>query len=344
MNSHRSLFAIACRAAALSFLMVGPASLLQAQQGASSAPTVQAPLLLASESASASIASAAYSSSSSSSDSDAAADSGTRFNLLDSSQPPPRRYGRPSYAGGNTNADGSRKYTFMGGFGFTLPVGDTHVYETPSWGFQFGGGRNYNKIFGLIAQFDYDHFGLQNNTINNQSYLYNLGCSSASLNAGTCGVSYLGGNNHVWSFTLNPTFTLPTSGTWGAYTVVGAGFYHKVTNFTEPQTGYYFDPYFGTVPYQANQNIDHYTSNAFGVNGGFGITYKFSQFASERLYMEVRYVLILNQQRYGLTVADSQTAPYGSTSNPGGTYNGTNYYPQNSNRTTYIPVKFGLRF
>ncbi len=341
MNSHRSLFGIACRAAALSFLMAGTASLVQAQQAPSAAPTMQAPFLLASESATAGIGSASYSSSASSSDADVAADSGTRFNLLGSSQPPPRRYGRPSYASGNTNKDGSPKYAFLGGFGLTLPIGDTHVYETPSWGFQFGGGRNYNKIFALIAQFDYDHFGLQGQTLNNQTYVYNYPCggnNSNSVNAGTCGVppGQLDGNNHVWSFTLNPTFTLPTTGSWGAYAVVGGGFYHKVTNFTVPGVGYYFDPYYGLVPYSANQTIDHYTSNAFGANGGFGITYKFSQFSRERLYMEVRYVLVLNAQRYGVTAANSTPSFNESNIN--------NAYPENSNRTTYIPVKFGLRF
>jgi hypothetical protein len=144
----------------------------------------------------------------------------------------------------------------------------------------------------------------------------------------------LDGGNHVWSFTLNPTFTLPTEGSLGAYAVVGAGFYHKVTDFTEPGTGEYCDPYYGCYAYSANQTIDHYTSNAAGFNGGIGLTYKVSKFSNERFYVEARYVFIPNSQRYGYTAANIATT----------NYNGWNAYPANSNRTTYIPVKFGLRF
>ena len=354
MNIQRSFFGIACRGAAFSFLMAGTALLVQAQQSPSAASTVKAPVLLASESgvpgelargggesASSGLASASYSSSLSSSDADSAAtaDSGARFNLdstaLASSQPPPRRrYGRPNYSSGNTNKDGSEKYTFMAGIGLTLPAGNTHKYETPSYGFQFGGGRNFNKYTGLLLQFDYDHFGLQGATIANQTYLYDTGCTTLQLQNGVCGVSGLDGNNHVWSFTLNPTFTLPTKGSFGAYAVVGGGFYHKVTNFTEPSVEEYC--YYYCEEYEANANIDHYTSNAIGVNGGFGLTYKFSKFSNERLYMEARYVYLANQQRYGVTAADSTTTIEN--------YTGYNYYPQNSNRTTYIPVKFGIRF
>jgi hypothetical protein len=125
----------------------------------------------------------------------------------------------------------------MVGGGLALPIGNTHKYETPSWGFQGGGGRNFSKTLGVLAQFDYDEFGLQGATLKNQSYIYDYGCPAGSVTAGTCGVSSLDGNNHVWSFTLDPTFTLPTDGSLGAYAVAGVGFYHKVTNFTEPGTG-----------------------------------------------------------------------------------------------------------
>jgi len=256
---------------------------------------------------------------------------------LASSQPPPRRrYGRPNYSSGNTNADGSEKYTFVAGVGYVAPIGDTHFYETPSYGFQFGGGRNFNKVYGVLAQFDYDHFGLQGATIANQTNIYDYGCSAYDESQGLCGVSGLTGNNHVWSFTLNPTFTLPTEGAMGAYGVLGGGFYHKVTNFAEPTEEEECSLY-GCGDYEADANIDHYTSNAVGVSGGFGLTYKFSHFSNERFYMEARYVLMLNSQRTGITSTNVSTAF-------GANYTGTDFYPANSNRTTYIPVKFGIRF
>ena len=353
MNIHRSHFGIACRVAAFSFLMAGTALLVQAQQTPSAASTVKAPTLLAAESgvpgelarwggesAPADLALASTSSSSSSSSFDAA-DSDARFDLLGSSQPPPRRrYGRPSYASGNSNADGSPKYTFLAGMGLSDPIGNTHKYETPSYGFQFGGGRNFNKLYGLLLQFDYDHFGLQGVTIANQAYIYNY-CTVAEFNAAECSpegpaptgsAAPIDGNNHVWSFTLNPTFTLPTDGSLGAYAVLGGGFYHKVTNFTTPTLGEYC--YYYCEEIEQNATFDHYTSNAVGVSGGFGLTYKFSKFSNERFYMEARYVFMPNSQRTGVTSANVATSPLSA----------TNFYPANSNRTTFIPVKFGLRF
>ena len=345
MKTKSSFFGIACRTAAFSFLLAGMASLMQAQQTPSAGSTSTAPLFLSSIAAPASSAPAysIFSSSSSSSSADSPVASDGRFLLssdaLDSSQPPPRRrYGRPNYSDSHSNPDGSNKWTFFGGGGLGLPIGNTHFYETAGWGLQVGGGRNFNKTVGVMAQFDYDHFGLQGATIANQEYLYNYGCTPAAQSAGSCSpVANLDGNNHIWSLTLNPTYTLATEGSLGAYGVVGVGYYHKVTNFTLPSTGYYYDPYYGYVPYSSSQNIDHYTSNAFGVNAGFGLTYKFSKFSNQRFYMEARYVVVLNQHEVGLTAANVGTTF-------GANYNGYNYYPANSNRTTYIPIKFGIRF
>src|ERR1039457_1949460 len=218
MQTHCKLFPIACRVAAFTFLVAGSAMLMQAQQTPSVAPAAKAPVFLAALAApdyAASYFGSSSSSSSSSSDALAAEDS---LDSLGSAapeglQPPPRRrYGQPSYAGGNTNPDGSPKLTFLAGGGLGLPIGITHKYETPSWGFQVGGGRNWSKTFGVMLQFDYDHFGLQSATLANEAYVYDYGCPAGSIAAGTCGVSGLDGNNHVWSFSLDPTFTVPTDG------------------------------------------------------------------------------------------------------------------------------------
>ena len=123
--------------------------------------------------------------------------------------------------------------------------------------------------------------------------------------------------------------------TIGAYAVVGGGFYHKTANFTIPASGYYQDPYTGFIyQYQANETYDKYTSNAVGVNGGFGLTYKPSRFASERFYIEGRYVFMDNQHKAGFTLANINSA----------TATSTNFFPANSNRSTYIPIKVGIRF
>ena len=240
-------------------------------------------------------------------------------------QPPPRRrrYGRPNYSDKYRNADGSNRFAFVAGGGFNVPVGDASAnFLNTSWRFEGGAGVNFSKKAGVLVQFDYDHFGIPGGVLQNQANLYN------NL-SGTTDYTGLGGNAHIWSFTLNPTLNLYQSDSWGAYAVVGGGFYHKVTNFTIPVTVQGYD-YFGfPVQYTANQVVDHYTSNAPGVTGGLGLTYKFSRWSNERLFAEARYVHTFNQARPGdATITNAST----------------NFYPPNSNETSYIPITFGIRF
>ena len=251
------------------------------------------------------------------------------FNLSsDEGQPPPRRrYSRPNYNDSRTNSDGSAKYTFFVGGGFTLPVGGSHNYLAPSYNIQAGGGRNFNKKFGVMAQFDYANFGFQTATLNTQLAIYNsLGATDQNGNP----LSQLGGNSHDWAFTLNPIYNFYNSDNYGAYVVVGFGFYHKTANFTTPSVGTECDFFGNCFQFQANQTIDKYTSNAFGVNGGVGFTYKLSRWAGERLYVEARYVYTDNSPRQ---------FSFGDVNG-----NGFNVFPQNSAKTTYIPVTFGIRF
>src|SRR6185437_5232650 len=218
-----------------------------------------------------------------------------------------QRYGRPKYHGANTNADGSPKWDFFVGGGFGVPIGDQFNYATTSWAFGGGGGRMWNAHFGANIEFNYDHFGMTGSTLQNQQSLYNK--SLALYNSqvppqNQVGlISGLDGNNHIWSFSLQPIYNLPSGEGMGVYITGGAGYYHKVANFTVPSIGTYCDPFYGCYAYTANQVIDHYTSNAFGVNGGVGVTYKFSRFSSQRLYAEVRYVHLFNSYRPGVTNA-----------------------------------------
>ena len=249
--------------------------------------------------------------SSSSSAGEAETAAAERLLSLDSAtQPPPRpRYGRPTYHDSHTNADGSSKYAFDIGGGFTMPTGNTHKYLDTSYGFQAGGGRNFNKTLGLMVQFAWDNFGFQGSTLATQQSLY--------------GISTLGGTSHVLSFSLAPIINFYTSDSLGAYVTGGVGFYHKTANFTVPTTGFACDYYGFCYQYAANQTIDKYSSNAPGANGGIGFTYKLSRFATERLFMEARYVFVDNSPRAAST---------------------TNFYPANSHRTEYVPVTLGIRW
>ncbi len=247
-------------------------------------------------------------------------------------QPPPRRYGRrPVYADSRHNADGSAKYTFFVGGGVSIPTGGTHNYLSTGYSIQGGGGRNFNKKLALLAQFDYNHYGIQSSTLNSLLGTYvNLGATGQD--GGPLGE--LGGSNHIWSFTLDPMYTYMDHDKFGGYVIGGIGFYHKVTDFTTPAIGEYCDYYYGCYTYQANQTIDSYVSNAAGYNAGLGFTYKGSRFSDLKFYAEARYVYTANSRRpyFDGTNGTSLSASY------------FNVFPQNSAPTTYIPITFGIRF
>lgn len=236
-----------------------------------------------------------------------------------------RRYGKPRYRGANTNQDGSSKYIFFGGVGLVQPIGNTYSYLTPSYGIQVGGGRQFNNHFAVPIEFNYDHFGFTKKNLGNESYIY-TGDPDASDNG-------IDANSHIWSFSVTPTYTVYSGEGVGAYVLASAGFYHKVGNLTAPQDELYC-PYGFCEDIEVQGNFATYTSNAPGFAGGFGLTYKFSHFSGERFYAEARYVFIDNSQRAGVTVNNISTA----------SPDATNLYPGNSNRTTYIPIKVGLRF
>jgi hypothetical protein len=281
----------------------------------------------------ATVAGVSYSSTSSSSDGAQLVDGSSFLEFAGAGmQPPPRRsYGRPRYNDRSHNSDGSSKWTGDGAVGFTLPIGDTFHYYNTGWALQVGFGRRFSKKFAVPVQFDYDHFGVNGLVLQNQLALYDEGCASSCLTS-------VDGNNHIWSFTLNPTYTLAEGDKVGAYVVGGVGYYHKVTNFTTPETGE--ECYYYCYTVEENAVIDHYTSNAPGFNGGFGLTYKFSRFADERFFVEARYVYVLNSQRYGYVYANNANGYTTTGTNP----DPNNLFPANSNRTSYIPIKFGIRF
>lgn len=248
-----------------------------------------------------------------------------------------QRYGRPKYRGANTNADGSPKWDFYVGGGLGIPIGDQFNYATTSWAFGGGGGRMFNAHFGTNIEFNYDHFGMTSDALNNQESLYNKSIAlynQENPSNPASPLTALDGNNHVWSFSLQPIYNLTSGEGFGVYVTGGAGFYHKVANFEVPAIGTYCDPFYGCYSYTANQVIDHYTSNAFGVDGGVGFTYKFSRFSGQRLFAEVRYVHTFNSYRPGVT--NATWTPSNDSE--------ANFFPYNSQHTDYLPVKFGLRF
>ncbi len=239
-------------------------------------------------------------------------------------QPPARRRS----GGARPASSGTvQKFFFDIGGGLSQPVSDTHKVITHSYGFQAGAGVNFNPTLGLVLEADYDHFGFQGRILAQQSVIYDP-TNRNSLQGN------LDGTSHIWSLSLNPVYNLHTRGNLGAYFIAGVGFYHKTANFTVPGNAVYCNFFGACFQYSVNQTIDKYTSNAPGYNGGIGFTYKMSRFSHERLYAEARYVYMMNSLRPGFDSTNYQQAPVTA----------TNYFPANSFRTTFVPVKIGVRF
>ncbi len=229
---------------------------------------------------------------------------------------------RAVYRHDNSNVDGSLKAIFYIGGGATVPMKKTSQYFTPNFSFQTGIGPRFNRRLALPIEFDWDEFGITKTALDNQIAIYDdiFGNNSVKY--------LLDGNNHIWSFSLQPTFTLHAGEAMQTYVKVGAGFYHKVTDFTLPAGPCYF--------YCATFNLDQYTSNAPGYDGGLGFAFRFSSSSHLKLYMEAKYVYIDNRPRPGIVNTPASLATITSTT--------TNFFPANSDRTTYVPVTLGLRW
>jgi len=231
--------------------------------------------------------------------------------------PGPRRpYGRPTYNDRWTNSDGSSKFAFEAGVGPATAAGATGHYSRTGVDLSIGVGRNFNRAFGVLVQYDYAHMGVTNSAANN--FL----CGDPQSCAGF-GVS-ASGATHLWSLTLNPviTFANPKS-QWGMYVVGGGGFYRKMTTFTATDG-------FGDQ-LSCGGNGLCFSNNAIGVNGGIGFTYKITQDSNAKVFAEARYTWVDNKPSV------NNVAVSGGWLNGGG-------FPQTNQRTGYFPVTLGLRF
>lgn len=161
------------------------------------------------------------------------------------------------------------------GGGFNGPTGGSSSYIT--WGGQFSVGAGYRFTPRLST------------LINYQLIIDKLpGALIAETGAN-------GGYAHIWSFTLNPVFDLFPKSTNDVYLTGGGGFYRKVTNFTNPQLGYYCD-YFYCSPAYYNQVVGHFSSNQGGWSVGGGYQYHIGGPYGDgrmKLFAEVRYLDIL---------------------------------------------------
>ena len=129
------------------------------------------------------------------------------------------------------NPDGSRKYSFFGGGGFTSPVGQSADSYATGFRFQGGAGKNFNRIVGLFLQFDWDGLSVRNDVLGRLLPVYQQACGTICTGRIPAEIF---GSSHLWSSMLDPAYTFAGTQRTRAYAVVGIGFFHKFTRFSAP--------------------------------------------------------------------------------------------------------------
>ncbi len=163
------------------------------------------------------------------------------------------------------------------GAGFDAPVGNTKNSQTFGYNIKLGGGWNFNKHFGTLLEYEFNHTGIPDSVL-----------ASVGSQAGV-GVN---GSVHLWGFTLDPVYYYKTTGAWGGYVTGGGGFYRKLTTFSTPvYLGIGCDFYYGCYPQYANQTVSHFSSNQGGLNIGTGITHNIGD-GGAKIYAEARYLWV----------------------------------------------------
>jgi hypothetical protein len=168
--------------------------------------------------------------------------------------------------------------TWEAGGGFTQPLAGASNTVNTAYRIQIGAGYNFDPRFGVLAEYAFNRFGLQDQIINQ---------------AGTDD-----GNVHLWSTTLEPIFRYKTGGKLGGYVIGGGGFYRSLTSFTNPTIGVVCSPFYGCYPVPENYVVSHFSSNQGGANLGLGFTFKTSASGRLALYTEGRYEWINTPGHY----------------------------------------------
>ena len=165
------------------------------------------------------------------------------------------------------------KFNANVGVGVTPLVGDISTRLNTGWHITVGAGYNIAPSFGVDLEYMYT----------------GLGVSQSALNA----LDVPNGNAHVNSLTIDPIWRFKRGERFGAYVIVGGGYYRRTVEFTAPTTAVVdvFDPwwgYIGPVIVPVNQILGSVTTNAGGVNGGLGTTIDLGH-GGIKFYGEIRY-------------------------------------------------------
>lgn len=217
----------------------------------------------------------AFSSSTAGLSADGAADLTAGLTALPAAPEPAAAAGQV-YHGYNRHYTGWKSHlTFEGGGGADAPIGaDSKVI---TWGPQLtlGAGWKFTKHLSALVEYQFIDDKLP-------AYL--------TRQAGS-----VGGNAHIWSFTVDPVYDLFPKRASDIYITGGGGFYRKLTSFTDPQPVQYC--YYFCYGGYTNVTVSHFSSNQGGFNAGFGLTHRLGSpdmggVSRLRVYIEARYLWI----------------------------------------------------
>jgi hypothetical protein len=196
--------------------------------------------------------------------------------------------------------------TYEVGGGGNAPTSDSSPYITWGGNITVGGGYRFNKNLSLMLEYQFIDDKIP-------------GAIIAEAGA-------TGGNDHIWSLTLDPVYNFNPKSAINFYATGGYGFYRKVTSFTDPEEQQ-FCTYFYCGTVTQNVTVGHFSSNQGGWSIGGGLSHRFAGWNGDgkmSVFAEARYLDVLSP---AIT-----TEPNGL----GTTAVGAD--------TKIIPVTFGLRF
>ena len=165
-------------------------------------------------------------------------------------------------------------FTASVGAGFTTPVYRSGTQLDNGWNVQGQAGINlFGARAGLVGEFDYNHMGVNSNTLNN--------------------LQFPGGAADIWSVTADPVIRIRPDSKVSFYLIGGPGVYHRTVSFTAPTVSVFngFDPFLGIVTpvgVPANLVLASYSTTRLGVNGGAGFTFRLGS-GKAKLFAEARY-------------------------------------------------------
>jgi hypothetical protein len=165
------------------------------------------------------------------------------------------------------------RWTGEASFGVAPVVGGVGKHLSTGWELNGAFGRRLTRSFTLEGEFAYD----------------SLGVTAAALRR----LHVPAGAADVWSLSPEAVWNF-ARGRLGGYLRAGVGYYRRTVQFLQPTFAgtIIFDPwwgYFGPAIVPVNVVLGSVSENAFGANGGIGITARLPRGRGARVFLELDY-------------------------------------------------------